>query len=172
MAIQDTSKLAPHPHLNDRMAFPFLHLPPEIRNQILRLLLTHTTPIFTTSSTSLGPPSPTLLHLRPHILLVCKCIYKEGSSILYGENTFQAHPTFLTSSTFALDPYRPIGFAHLVTQIRRFHIRVRLDCDPFYQPEAVRNAFTGLNELQVEVFRSSFGVCGYEALDGFSGVGG
>ena len=85
---------------------------------------------------------------------------------------FQAHPTFLTDSTFALDPSRPIGNAQLIAQIRRFHIRVRLDCDPYYKPEAVRKTFSGLDDLQIEIFRSSFGLCGYEALDGFLGVRG
>ncbi len=154
------------------MAFLFLNLPPEIRNQIFRHLLTHKTPILTYSSNNLGPPSPTLLYLCPDILLACRSIYEEGSSILYGENMFQAHPTFLTDSTFALDPCRPIGYPHLVAQIRRFHIRVRLDCDPYYKPEAVKKAFAGVDDLQVEVFRSSFGLCGYEALEGFAEVRG
>ena len=154
------------------MPLPFQDLPAEIRNQIYHLLLTHKTPILTISSHKLGPPSPTLLGLHPNLLLTCKKIYKEGSSILYSENMFQAHPTFLTDSIFALDPSRPIGNAHLVAQIRCFHIRVRLDCDPYYTPEAVRKAFSGLENLQIEVFRSSFGLCGYDALDGFAGVRG
>lgn len=154
------------------MAFLFLDLPPEIRNQIFRLLLTHTTPILTTSAHDLRPPRLVRLQLHLNLLLVSRTLHNEASSILYGENTFQAHPTFLIDSTFALDPGRPINNPHLVAQIRRFHVRVRLDCDPYYKPDAVKKAFAGVEHLEVEIFRSSFGLAGYGALDGFAGVRG
>ena len=50
---------------------------------------------------------------------------------------------------------------------------MRLDADPYYTPEAVEKAFSGCEELVVEVFTASFGVAGYAVLvDGFGGVRG
>ncbi|KAK0507719.1 hypothetical protein JMJ35_009608 [Cladonia borealis] len=90
------------------MPFPILLLPGELRNLILRHLLTHRTPIHTTSANNLFPPHPTPLHLTPSILSTCHQLHAESLSILYAENTFQAHPTYLTSILFAIDPSRPI----------------------------------------------------------------
>ena len=47
---------------------------------------------------------------------------------------------------------------------------MRLDCDTFYNKEDVRKVFDGVDVLEVEVFRSSWGVGGYEALEGYRGV--
>jgi hypothetical protein len=152
------------------MPFLFLELPGEIRNQILRLLLTHNTPIVTRSANQLAPPRPTNLRLCPNILLTSWRTHHEGLSILYGENTFQAHPSYLTSMLFAMDPSRPVIFC--AAMIRRFHIRVRLDCDPYYDAEAVKRVFSGADSLEVEIFRSSWGLGGYDALEGYMGVRG
>lgn len=154
------------------MPFCFLELPGEIRNQILRLLLTHNTPIITRFANQLAPPEPTNLRLCPHILLSSRRIYHDGLSILYGENTFQAHPSYLTSMLFAMDPFRPVTASVCVEMIRRFHIRVRLDCDPYYKAEAVKKAFSGADSLEVEIFRSSWGMGGYDAFEGYMGVRG
>jgi len=154
-----------------RMSSPFLDLPGEIRNQILRLLLTHSTPIITRSANQLAPPKPTPLGLSLGILLTSWRTYYEGLSILYAENTFQAHPSYLISMLFAMDPTLTVA-SHHVSMIRRFHIRVRLDCDPYYKPEAVQAVFTGADQLEVEVFRASWGIGGYESLDGFMGIRG
>jgi len=67
---------------------------------------------------------------------------------------------------FAMDPTLTVA-PHHVDMIRRFHIRVRLDCDPYYKREAVKEVFSGAEQLEVEVFRSSWGVGGYESLEGF-----
>jgi len=152
------------------MPFLYLELPGEVRNQILRLLLTHTTPIVTRSANQLAPLKLTYLHLCPNILVTSWRTYYEGLSILYGENTFQAHPSYLTSMLFAMDPSRTVTASFCVDMIRRFHIRVRLDCDPFYEAEAVKKAFSGADSLEVEIFRSSWGIGGYDALAGYVGV--
>lgn len=47
-----------------------------------------------------------------------------------------------------------------------------MDCDPYYNAEALRRSFDGVEELEVEVFRSSWGIGGYESLDGFAGIRG
>lgn len=73
---------------------------------------------------------------------------------------------------FALDPARTVNSVVCLNLIRRFHIRVRLDCDTFYKKEDVGRVFDGADVLEVEVFRSSWGVGGYEALEGFRDVRG
>ena len=77
----------------------------------------------------------------------------------------------LTGFVFALDCSRPIK-SRYIAQVRRFHIRVRLDSDPFYQPSAVKAAFSGAEVLEVEAFRASFEAGDYQALDGFLSVRG
>ncbi|KAL6721629.1 hypothetical protein ACLMJK_000733 [Lecanora helva] len=154
------------------MPFQFLLLPGEIRNQILRLLLTHKTPIITRSANQLAPHKPNSLCIWPNILLTSRRIYNEGFSFLYSENTFQAHPSYLTSILFAIDPTRTVTAPLCMAMIRRFHIRVRLDCDPFYDIEDVAKAFNGADSLEVEVFRSSWAIGGYHALEGFTDVQG
>lgn len=49
---------------------------------------------------------------------------------------------------------------------------MRLDCDTFYRREDVGRVFDGAEVLEVEVFRSSWGVGGYEALEGYRDVRG
>ena len=154
------------------MPILFLDLPSEIRNFIFRLLLTHSTPIVAHGSHDLKPPKPVSLGLSPSICLVSRTLHAESISILYGENTFQAHPTFLTNAAFAIDPERPVVSCRCVSQIRRWHIRARLDCDSFYEPELVAQMFTGANELEIEVFRASWGVGSYDVLLSFAKVRG
>jgi len=154
------------------MTLSFYLFPVEIRLQILRLLLIHPTAIITRSANKLAPPYPVALNLHPNILLVSKRIYFEGYPVLYQENTFQAHPQILKLSVFAIDPARTINAAHCIALIRRWHVRVRLDCDPYYKPETVKMSFDGVEELEIEVFRSSWGIGGYESLEGFVSVRG
>ena len=45
---------------------------------------------------------------------------------------------------------------------------MRLECDPFYSPAKLAKAFTGMDELEVKVFRASFGTSDYRVLEGFS----
>ncbi len=73
---------------------------------------------------------------------------------------------------FAMDPCRKVTASFGLEMIRRFHIRVRLDCDPFYEAEAVKKAFSGADSLEVEIFRSSWGMGGYDALEGYTNVRG
>lgn len=152
------------------MPFPILDLPTEIRLQILSHVLSHSTPIITSSASNLAPPSPTPLGLSPSILCTSSQLHVEGLPILYGANTFQAHPQLLTQSIFALDPTRRITAARCIGFIKRWHVRVRLDCDPYYTTDTVAEAFSGCEELEVEVFRASWGIGGYGALEGFRGV--
>ena len=73
---------------------------------------------------------------------------------------------------FALDPARAVTSALCMKMICPFYVRVRLDCDTYYQKEYVRRVFDGADVLEVEVFRSSWGVGGYKALEGYRDVRG
>lgn len=128
------------------MPFPILELPAEIRLQILSNMLSHSTPIITFSANNLAPPGPTPLGLSPAILATSSQLHAESLPVLYGANTFQAHPQLLTNSIFALDPTRRITAAHCVRLIKRWHVRVRLDCDPYYSTGAVAAAFSGCGQ--------------------------
>jgi len=149
----------------------FLSLPGEIRNVILRLLLTHMTPIVIYRFGALKPPKPVTLELHPNILQACRLTYNEGRTILYGENVFQAHHMLLKGAVFAVDPDQLISF-NCTEMVRRFHIRVRADIDAFYLPSQVEAAFDDTEVLEVEVFRSSFEAGGHGALHCFAGVRG
>ncbi|KAL9603044.1 MAG: hypothetical protein Q9219_001408 [cf. Caloplaca sp. 3 TL-2023] len=154
------------------MPFRFLDLPAEVRNFIFRLLLIHETPIIAYSSHNLKPPKPVSLGLSPNICLVSRVLYAESSSILYGENTFQAHPTFLANAAFAIDPERAIVSARCISMVRKWHIRVRLDCDSYYEPEDIARMFVGAEDLEIEVFRASWGVGNHDVLNAFSRIRG
>jgi len=143
----------------------FLHLPGEIRNQIYNLLLV------------LPPPSkPKILgsdqSIYPLVLLACRKVYHEARAILYGTNTFLAHYSLLSSMPQLLRWHKPITSAALISMIKRYHVCVRLDCDPRFNKESVRDAFTSVESLTVEVFQSQFGSSGHEVLELFEDVRG
>ncbi|KAL8829982.1 MAG: hypothetical protein Q9170_005939 [Blastenia crenularia] len=152
------------------MPLSFLDLPAEIRNFIFGLVLIHKTPIVALGSHTLKPPRPVSLDLSPNVCLVSHAVYDESSSILYGENTFQAHPTFLTCSVFAIDPRKRIDSSRCISKIHKWHVRARLDCDPYHSPEVISWMFTGALELEMEVFRASWGTGTYDVLDAFAKV--
>jgi hypothetical protein len=49
---------------------------------------------------------------------------------------------------------------------------VRLDCDPRFSTVEIQNAFTGVEELTVEVFQAQFGGSDYSVLKRFESVQG
>ncbi|OCK78736.1 hypothetical protein K432DRAFT_383661 [Lepidopterella palustris CBS 459.81] len=83
-------------------SFPFLQLPPELRIQILQLLLPHNTtiPVLSTlelhSSRFRCTPSnayvPTI-RISPSTLLINRQLHSEASDILYAQNRFLFHLT-------------------------------------------------------------------------------
>jgi hypothetical protein len=157
-----------------------LNLPPELRNQIWRLLLLqdihkrrgnlyHTIPEHTRRQ----------LRFCANVLRTCKQINAEGTPILYGENIFSAHRNLLaTLPSFVLhlssDPFccPPVVNSRVVPLIRRFHIFVRLDTDPRYSPRQVEESFSGVEELRIDVFQSMYGSCDFSVLKLFEGVRG
>ncbi|KAH7343054.1 hypothetical protein BKA65DRAFT_303743 [Rhexocercosporidium sp. MPI-PUGE-AT-0058] len=142
----------------------FTDLPGEIRNNIYNYLL-----ILPTLSTPrlLGDPS-----LYPQILSVCRQVHKEAKQILYGCNTFLAHSNLLGEMPRLRSNYDTFHARNLISLIRRFHIRIRLDCDPNFSSDKATRSFTGVEELSIEVFQAQFGSSDHKVLKLFEGVRG
>jgi len=142
----------------------FLDLPGEIRNQIYFELLI---------VPDLSPPrlvcDPSL---HPRILEVCKEIHHESKQVLYGKNSYLAHPNLLTGLPRLRLHYDAISSYHLISLISRYHIRVRLDCDPNFSAQKASDAFSGIEELTIEVFQATFGGSDYEVLTLFEEIRG
>jgi hypothetical protein len=141
-----------------------LDLPGEIRNQIYHELLV--LPWLSTSKS---------LHdyiIYPEILQICRKIHEEAKQILYGCNTFLAHPNLLSSMPRLRQRFSTFGHAHLISMIRRYHISVRLDCDPNFSAKKAQEAFTGVEELTLEVFQAQFWSSDYKVLKLFEGIRG
>ncbi|KAE8447254.1 hypothetical protein EG329_010948 [Mollisiaceae sp. DMI_Dod_QoI] len=143
---------------------PFLDLPGEIRNEIyLKLLIVPAA----SKPRLLGDPP-----IYPQILSTCKKIHEEAQQILYGYNTFLAHPNLLSSLPRLRLCYNTIFSPTLISLIRRYHIRVRLDCDPNFSIQKATDAFTGVEELTLEVSQAQFGSSDHKVLRLFEGIRG
>lgn len=142
----------------------FLDLPGEIRNQIYNQLLT--LPAISKPRLLGDPP------LYPQILCTCQKVHQEGKQILYGSNTFLAHPNLLSSLPRLRLYYDSISSSSLISLISRYHIRVRLDCDPNFSIQKATAAFSGIEELTIEVFQAQFGSSDYKVLKLFEGIRG
>ena len=143
----------------------FLDLPGEIRNQIyLELLIV---PDLATPLLQFGSHP-----IYPRILEVCQKVHDEAKEILYGINTFLAHPNLLTGLPRLRLHYDTISSESIISLIRRYHIRVRLDCDPNFTAIKVIDAFTDIEELSIEVFQTQYGGSDYNVLRLFEGIRG
>ncbi|CZT52061.1 uncharacterized protein RSE6_13303 [Rhynchosporium secalis] len=58
----------------------------------------------------------------------------------------------------------------LISLIRRYHIRIRLDCDPNFSADKATQSFTGVEELSIEVSQAQFGSSNYKVLRLFEGI--
>lgn len=143
----------------------FLRLPGEIRNQIYGLLLIAPPP---STPRQLGSNPP----IYPEILRVCRQIHREATDILYGKNIFIAHYSLLSSLPQLRRWQHPVTSSGLIAMIKRYHIYVRLDCDPRFTVETARDAFTGMEDLTIEVFQSQFGSSDYTVLRLFEEIRG
>jgi hypothetical protein len=56
--------------------------------------------------------------------------------------------------------------------IRRFYISVRLDCDPNFSAQKAKEAFSGVDELTLDVFQAQFGSSDFKVLRLFETVRG
>ncbi|MCJ1380042.1 hypothetical protein MMC17_003145 [Xylographa soralifera] len=145
--------------------FPFLSLPGELRNAIYALLLTPTL------STPSHPSHHPQHHLTPSLLRVSHLLHTESAPFLYA-HSFRAHSSLLTSFPHFADPARPLTSRFYISLIRKWRISVRLDTDPNWSKRQVTDAFTGVEELRVDVWEASFGAAGVRVLEGFWGVRG
>ncbi|PVH73866.1 hypothetical protein DL98DRAFT_563069 [Cadophora sp. DSE1049] len=131
----------------------FTDLPGEIRNKIYNHLLI--LPALSTPRLLGDPP------LYPQILSVCRQVHEEAKQILYGCNTFLAHPNLLGGIPRLRLYYNTIHSRSLISLIQRFHIRVCLDCDPNFSAEKAAKSFT-----------AQFGSSDYKMLKLFEGIRG
>lgn len=143
----------------------FLELPLEIRLDIYTHLLLHP-PL-----DRLRPARP-LVRLYPAILSASQQTHAEGTPILYTKNMFLAHAMLLASFPRLRSWYPPVRERSVLPRIRRFHVRVRLDCDPTFDAGAATAAFSGVDELVVEVWQAVFQGADHDALRVFEGVRG
>ncbi|KAF6815836.1 hypothetical protein CSOJ01_03315 [Colletotrichum sojae] len=142
----------------------FLDLPLEIRLDVYTRLLLHP-PL-----NKLAPTTRPADELYPAILAVSRQTHAEATPILYSKNIFLAHATLLASFPRLRLWYPPVRERSVLAQIRRFHVRVRLDCDPAYDATAVTAAFSGADELVVEVWQAMFQGADHGSLRVFEGV--
>ncbi|PTB62849.1 hypothetical protein BBK36DRAFT_1128368 [Trichoderma citrinoviride] len=141
-----------------------MSLPLELRFQIYAHLLSlpasssshHALSSASPPSSSSDEPSPH--HVHPAILLANRQINWEATPFLYASNIFIAHPSLLTSFPRLRNWYPPLREAAVLVprMIRRFHVQVRLDLPLPFDREKARDAFSGLDELSVDVVQAMF----------------
>ncbi|KAI7268189.1 hypothetical protein KC345_g7706 [Hortaea werneckii] len=171
----------------DQSASALLSLPPELRNEIWRYLLVLHPSCPSSSLSALEHPKPRHPsypgsghpRIYANILRTCKQANAEATPILYGENTFNAHPSLLaTLPSFLLSvlPVRltlpPVTRSRVVRLIRKFSLHVRLDTDPRFSSAQAEESFNGVDELEIEVFQAMYGSCDFSVLGLFEGVRG
>lgn len=169
-------------NMTDQSASPLFSLPAELRNIIWSYLL-----IYEPDSDSVrhahlnlaAGSSATEEHPCTKILRTCKQANSEGTPILYGENRFHAHPSLLTAlPSFLLltRPCRltlpPVTSSRVAQLIRRYYLHVRLDTDPRFSRAQVEESFSGIEELEIEVFQAMYGSCDFSVLKLFEGIRG
>lgn len=160
---------------NPQLACLLLSLPSELRNHIYESLLVQNGRVWAGNVAEDNRKK----RVCANILRTCKRINAEATTILYGENTFLAHPNLLAAlPRFLLDRISrtslptPVTERRVATLIRRFFLHVRLDTDPRFSKTQASESFSGLEELELEVFQSSYGTCDFSVLHLFEGVRG
>lgn len=141
----------------------FMDLPVEIRLDIYNYLLEM--PAY---SRRRSPDA----HIYPNLLLANKQINWEATDLLYSSNTFLAHPTLLASFPRLRSWYDPVKESSVLPRIRKFHVDVRLDCDLPYEKDAVTQAFSGLDELTININQAMYLGVGHGNLAKFEGIRG
>jgi hypothetical protein len=133
----------------------FLNLPFEIRLEIYSyLLLVNSSPRSRSISTKKVISSS---EIWTPLLRVNRQVHAETSPILYSQNKWLAHQTLLTSFPRLRSNYKAVTDSSLYPRMRKFHLRVRLDCDAPYDRDTVTKALSGLHELTIETFQAMVG---------------
>ena len=112
-------------------SFPYLALPPEIRNKIMRYTLVPGKVYLRNpclGNPSLGPFTAGVFRQTStsgfQLLATCKQIYREGIAMFYGENTFYLPPGLLKHTEVFFDEVLSTGHRNMV---RHLGIRFSLD---------------------------------------------
>ncbi|KAF2138867.1 uncharacterized protein K452DRAFT_194578, partial [Aplosporella prunicola CBS 121167] len=156
---------------------PFLRLPAELRNEIYSLLLTSPTiPALqrkaarcTTYSAARALPRA---DIHPAILQTCRQIHAEATPMLYGRNTFAAHPSLLSGLPNLVQPSRPVTAPSVANLIRNWRLAVRLDTDARFSAKDAARAFSGAESLDIEAWQAQFEAADYSVLRLFEEVRG
>ena len=161
----------------DQSQSRLLALPAELRNCIWQLLLVQSTQgapaIRTYISTGASETVRRSNRFCANVLKTCKTINYEATPILYGENVFRAHPSLLAALPSLLRiKLPPVTHPRVAKLIQRYYIHVRLDTDPRFSKRQVEESFTGVEELELDVFQAMYGSCDFTVLKLFEGVRG
>lgn len=160
-----------------------LKLPAEIRNAIYSYILIQPSGLSEDQlpkhlSDGTINPAPRR-RFCANILLTCQQINAEASPIFYGQNTFSAHTSLLTTMPSLLLAIRPnaiktppVTALTVLSMIRRVHIVVRLDTDPRFDRDKLRESFSGMEELEIDVYQAMYGGCDYTVLHLFEDIRG
>ena len=92
--------------------------------------------------------------------------------MLYQDNLFEAHPKLLDGFPRLRPWYAPIREAAAAQRIRRFRLVIRLECEIGFDKDKASAAFSGLDELVVEVVQTIFMGAGCDNLRVLEGVRG
>jgi hypothetical protein len=144
----------------------FLDLPGEIRNHVYTQLLVIPRLPFSRLLSRVEH------RISPRILRVCRAINQEATQILYGLNIFLVNNKFVSSQPRLRLYYNPVRNTNIVSLIRRYHIRVRLDTDALFSAEQLTETFSGLDELTIDIFQARFGSSDNKVLKLFEGIRG
>jgi len=174
MTASATTQSNSYPH-EAQPSSRLLSLPAELRLHIYAYLLTMPSDDLAllrrlTSRNHLSSYVLPTLSIDSRILRVCRQTYNEAHAILYAANTYCAHSCRLTSTPYLLAPSKPVLSPRCIHLIKKWHIQVRLDCDPNYNKQQATEAFTGAEELELEIWQAMFGAAGEGVLKLFAGV--
>ncbi|KAI0123018.1 hypothetical protein BJ170DRAFT_122428 [Xylariales sp. AK1849] len=152
----------------------FLTLPLELRLEIYTQLLRLPSRGAAKPGFHSGHPTPGTgtSTIHPQILSACRQTHVEALPLLYRLNTYTAHPSLLASFPRLRPWYAPVSSASMASLIRRFRLRVRLDADPAFTAAAAQAAFSGMEEVEIEVWQAAYRGAGREVLGLFEGVRG
>lgn len=146
-------------------------LPAEVRLQIYAYLL-QLPPIAPTNPHDDDDDEAACPRVSAAILRTSRQIHAEAAPVLYGANTFIAHPSLLAGFPRLRPWYAPVCAAALLPRIRRFHLTLRLDCGLGFDRGRAAAAFSGAEELHVRVVQSVFRGAGFDNLAALEDVRG
>ena len=113
------------------------------------------------------------VRVHPALLATCAQVHAEAMPLLYAGNTFQAHYSLLTSLPRLRASLRPVTQARPLAHIRRWWMRIRLDAGCPFTEAAVTAAFTGMDEVVLDIWQTTFwGGAGVGPLERFEAVRG